>query len=187
MNRVNIAYVPADQQLGMWCIDYAKGHFATSANGYLLNGTAAFPHVTLVQFDAPDMPGLAFFHEVREVCRRRNITFDRAYFEPGTGQHKGYIWTGLGVRRDRELVDDQRRVLQALRAKNFAIWTGTDDLYFPHLTFARLVGPPAAAAAPWVIDWPGPDLWAPATHRFDLALGLSDLNGVLTKIIFSSR
>jgi hypothetical protein len=129
--RLNLAYVPAEEQTAAKFIAFSTDRFAASADGYLLNTTHTLPHVTLVQFDAPEMPGLAFFHELRKVCRRRNITFDRAYFEPGTGQHKGYIWTGLGVRRDRELVDDQRRVVQALRAENFVIWTGTDDLYFP--------------------------------------------------------
>jgi hypothetical protein len=93
------------------------------------------------------------------------------------------FWTGLGVDRDRGLIDDQRRVVASLRTKDFAILTGTDYRYFPHLTFARLAGLSAAAAVPWIITWPAPDL-RPRRHRFDLALGLSNLNGVLIEILY---
>jgi hypothetical protein len=58
------------------------------------NTNSAFPHVTLVQFDALDVPQS---NSVRKVCRRPSIeiSFDRIYFQSGTGEHKGYVWTGL--------------------------------------------------------------------------------------------
>jgi hypothetical protein len=150
-----------------------------------LNTNSALPHVTLVQFDALDVPQSNF---LRKVCRRPSIeiSFDTIYFQSGTGEHKGYVWTGLGVCRNRELIEDQRRVVASLRAENFVTWTDTDDLYFPHLTLARLVEPPAGAPVPWAINWPAADL-QPCTHPFDLALGLSDSNGVLTQILYRCR
>jgi hypothetical protein len=160
-------------------------HFATSADGYLLNAIKAFPHVTVAQFDALGTPQSDFFDEVREVCRRPSIeiSFDTIYFQSGTGDHKGYVWTGLGVCRARDLIDDQRRVVAFLQAKHFVIWTGTGDLYFPHLTFARLVEPPGGAAVPWDFNWPTSDL-RPRAHWFDLALRLSDVNGGLIQLLY---
>jgi hypothetical protein len=188
MVRLNLAYVPADQEFAVRCIDFAQRHFGGLAAGYLLHHKQALPHVTVCQFDAAAMPAASLLTEAQTVCRWRSsdLSFDTIYFRSGINEHMGYVWTGLGVCRNRALIAAQQRVVAWLKTNDFTVWTAAGELYFPHLTFARLARPaPAAGAAAWTIGWPGADLH-PRSHRFDPALGLADPNGALTQILYRS-
>jgi len=53
MPRYNLAYCPSNHLFSRHCVQYAREHFETLANGYLL-GRNALPHVTLCQFEAAE-------------------------------------------------------------------------------------------------------------------------------------
>ena len=121
---------------------------------------------------------------LKECCGlTRTLLFDTIFFRCDEDSHRQYIWTGLGVYRQRDLVAAQSRVVEWLDTQGVKSLTATEDRYFPHLTVARLKRPRTTSAVPWEMAWPDADLW-PQAHQFQLSLGVSDANGALTRVIY---
>lgn len=169
----NLALLPDDPALSAVCVAYAQQHFKGVSAGYILDQTS-LPHVTLCQFTAEpgQLPDL-WQEAVRHFGRGKiALSFAELYFRQGRAAHDGYLWTGINMLRDSNLVVLQASVYALLRLRGLTPLTLTGDAYIPHLTLARLPGDAPLPQLSW------PDAITGRLHDFRLSLGLSDVNGV---------
>jgi 2'-5' RNA ligase len=166
----NIALYPCDGVFLKTCVDIAQTHLRQVADGYLL-GAKADPHVTLCQFlGEPDE--LEKIWQLILPVRKDpvSVMFQHVYVLPGSGMHEGYNWVGLSALADSAIIILQGTVYELLFSIGIESSTKVET-YFPHLTWAR-----CRSSELLSVPIPKAELFN-APHRFELTIGMSDVNG----------
>jgi len=181
--RYNIALLPESPEFAAQCVAYARQHFTSGNQNYLL-GENAHPHVTLCQFEAePDTIQSLWLAAQRVASEpQRRVRFDQVYYlAADTSKPSSTVWTGLSAVRDTALVGLQERLYDLLSENGIVPLTQKGNGYFPHLTvargdvhqFSRLVWPTFA--------------FGQEGHAFSLSLGQSNEFGVYQKCLYTAQ
>lgn len=118
-------------------VSMAQEHYTVIADGYCLS-KKVYPHITLVQFAAEDMP-MVFIDGLFQP----RITGFRV--REGEGKHAGYVWVQYDIAKEDWLVALQASVRESLG--DVEIRSNQGEKYEPHITFARIPKSEEAAIA----------------------------------------
>ena len=152
-------------------VDYAQRNFAGKEANYIL-GEHAKPHVTLVQFygDHNDASAVKDFIELLSDNPQPRYTGIQFGIDVNDS---AALWANMGVARDPALLELHLKMVDFLKSRNLHALNDSGDLYYPHVTFARVKIDGIGCEKPNI-----PDV------VFNLALGVADEFGQFVKVLW---
>lgn len=164
--RYIIAMLAMDQNC---FVSFAQDNFAHLAENYLL-GEHAKAHVTLVQFHGEE-------HDYKAAVAYLNTVSDNP--QPRlTGLQFGQdnsaadiLWANMTVARDAKLVAVHTGLVDFLQLRNITVLNDAKELYYPHVTFARIKTAKIEAQKPNI-----------PSVAFSLAIGIADEYGQFIEV-----
>jgi 2'-5' RNA ligase len=177
----NIALVPSDLNFANYVIELAQSNFAKYEDGYLLSNNT-LPHITLCQFKSSQQNlGLIWDLAQKELNKGYYIRFDGFYLNVEQTKSQDYIWAGLSVKRDPNIINLQKKIYTILSNCNCEILTSSTQ-YFPHLTFSRF----RYRNNITILNYPSSNVFI-EDYLFIGSTGISDERGGYKKVILLSR
>jgi 2'-5' RNA ligase len=150
-------------------IRFAQTNFASIAENYLLS-EHAHPHITLVQFYGEEADYIRACEYLSHTKLRPQPRFTGIQFGQD-GSDAGILWANITVARDAELLTLHACIVDILQEHNLIILNDIKDLYYPHVTFARIRAKEIVTEKPTIIP-----------QRFDLAIGVADDFGQFVEV-----
>ncbi|OGN63359.1 MAG: hypothetical protein A3E80_02885 [Chlamydiae bacterium RIFCSPHIGHO2_12_FULL_49_9] len=142
----------------------AQGLFSSTSDSYLLS-EHSLPHITVCQFEC-DQGQIA--HAIwKEFAKQTDdlsisVRFTGVSFTKGIGGHQEFYWAELVIARDAAIMKAHHLAVTAVQNRGLVLLNEIGDLYYPHLTLARIRLPKTFQS------WPDSLLNNPGPLRLDL-------------------